>query len=43
MWAGQAPLGRAMPAGELTQTLAVEALKQMRALAASSAERIKPG
>jgi nitronate monooxygenase len=38
MWAGQAAsLGRAMPAGELTKTLAAEALKQMRALAPSSA------
>jgi nitronate monooxygenase len=37
MWAGQAAsLGRAMPAGELTKTLAAEALKHMRALASSS-------
>jgi nitronate monooxygenase len=33
MWAGQAAsLGRAMPAGELTRTLAQEALARMRAL-----------
>jgi nitronate monooxygenase len=33
MWAGQAAaLGRAMPAGELTRTLAAEALERMRAL-----------
>jgi nitronate monooxygenase len=38
MWAGQAAsLGRAMPAGELTRTLAAEALERMRALAASKA------
>lgn len=38
MWAGQAAsLGRAMPAGELTKTLAAEALMHMRALASSSA------
>src|SRR5258706_322510 len=37
MWAGQAAsLGRAMPAGELTKTLAAEALKHMRELASSS-------
>jgi nitronate monooxygenase len=36
MWAGQAAaLGRAMPAGQLTKTLAAEALKQMGALAMS--------
>jgi nitronate monooxygenase len=36
MWAGQAAsLGRAMPAGQLTKTLAAEALERMRALAAS--------
>ena len=36
MWAGQAAsLGRAMPAGELTKTLAAEAFKHMRALASS--------
>ena len=34
MWAGQAAsLGRAMPAGELTRTLAAEALARMRSLA----------
>ena len=34
MWAGQAAgLGRAMPAAELTRTLAAEALERMRALA----------
>jgi nitronate monooxygenase len=34
MWAGQAAgLGRTMPAGELTKTLAAEALEHMRALA----------
>jgi nitronate monooxygenase len=34
MWAGQAaPLGRAMPAGELTRKLAQEALERMGALA----------
>ncbi len=33
LWAGQAaPLGRAMPAGELTRTLAQEALARMRGL-----------
>ncbi len=33
MWAGQAAgLGRALPAGELTRTLAAEALERMRAL-----------
>jgi nitronate monooxygenase len=33
MWAGQAAgLGRALPAGELTRTLAAEALKRMRAV-----------
>ena len=33
MWAGQAAsLGRAMPAGELTKTLAAEALERLRAL-----------
>jgi nitronate monooxygenase len=33
LWAGQAaPLGRAMPAGELTRKLADEALERMRAL-----------
>jgi nitronate monooxygenase len=38
MWAGQAAsLGRAMPAGELTKTLAAEALMHMRALTSSSA------
>ena len=38
MWAGQAAsLGRAMPAGQLTKTLAAEALEKMRALAGSSA------
>jgi hypothetical protein len=37
MWAGQAAsLGRAVPAGELTRALAEDALKHMRALAASS-------
>jgi nitronate monooxygenase len=39
MWAGQAAaLGRAMPAGQLTRTLAAEALEHMRALAASTSE-----
>jgi nitronate monooxygenase len=39
MWAGQAAaLGRAMPAGQLTKTLATEALEHMRALAASTSE-----
>src|SRR6266480_2479338 len=39
MWAGQAAaLGRAMPAGQLTKTLAAEALEHMRALAASTSE-----
>ena len=34
MWAGQAAsLGRALPAGELTRTLAAEALERMRGLA----------
>ena len=34
MWAGQAaPLGRALPAGELTRSLAQEALERMRGLA----------
>ena len=34
MWSGQsASLGRAMPAGELTRRLAVEALERMRGLA----------
>jgi nitronate monooxygenase len=34
LWAGQAaPLGRALPAGELTRALAQEALHQMRRLA----------
>jgi nitronate monooxygenase len=34
MWAGQAAaLGRAMPAGQLTKTLAAEALERMRVLA----------
>ncbi len=38
MWAGQAAsLGRAMPAGQLTKTLAAEALEKMRALAGSTA------
>jgi nitronate monooxygenase len=38
MWAGQAAsLGRAMPAGELTRTLAAEALERLRALATSKA------
>jgi len=33
LWAGQAAaLGRALPAGELTRTLAAEALERMRAL-----------
>jgi nitronate monooxygenase len=36
MWAGQAAsLGREMPAGQLTKTLAAEALERMRALALS--------
>jgi nitronate monooxygenase len=36
MWAGQAAaLGRAMPAGQLTKTLAAEALERMGALATS--------
>jgi nitronate monooxygenase len=36
LWAGQAAsLGRAMPAGELTRTLAAEALARMRALGAA--------
>jgi nitronate monooxygenase len=40
MWAGQAAaLGRAMPAGQLTKTLAAEALEHMRALAASTVSR----
>jgi nitronate monooxygenase len=39
MWAGQAAaLGRAMPAGQLTKTLAAEALEHMRALTASTNE-----
>ncbi len=39
MWAGQAAaLGRAMPAGQLTKTLAAEALEHLRALAASTSE-----
>jgi nitronate monooxygenase len=34
LWAGQAAaLGRAMPAGKLTRTLAAEALERMRRLA----------
>ena len=38
MWAGQAAsLGRAMPAMQLTKTLAAEALERLRALAASKA------
>ena len=38
MWAGQAAsLGRAMPAGELTRTLAAEALARMRALTETNA------
>ena len=38
MWAGQAAsLGRAMPAGDLTRTLAAEALERLRALATSKA------
>ena len=35
LWSGQAgPLGRAMPAGELTKRLAEEALKRLRDLQA---------
>jgi len=37
MWAGQAArLGRALPAGELTRTLAAEALERMRGLATAA-------
>src|SRR5262249_27638318 len=37
LWAGQAaPLGRALPAGELTRRLAEEALAQMRRLGTAS-------
>jgi len=40
MWAGQAAsLGRAMPAAELTKTLAAEALDLMRGLGSGSARR----
>jgi nitronate monooxygenase len=39
MWAGQAAsLGRAMPAGELTRTLAAEALAHMRALGVAASQ-----
>jgi nitronate monooxygenase len=38
LWAGQgAPLGRARPAGELTRTLASEALERLRAIAPAPA------
>ena len=38
LWAGQAAaLGRAMPAGALTRTLAAEAVRRLRALGASAA------
>jgi nitronate monooxygenase len=40
MWAGQAAaLGRAMPAGELTRTLAQGALDRMRELGTGSGAR----
>jgi nitronate monooxygenase len=43
MWAGQAAaLGRAMPAGQLTKTLAAEALKQMTALTSSKTDGAMP-
>jgi nitronate monooxygenase len=39
MWAGQgAPLGRALPAGELTKKLAAEALAHLRALGAAASK-----
>jgi nitronate monooxygenase len=39
MWAGQAAsLGRALPAGELTKRLAVEALERLRALGVASSK-----
>ena len=38
LWAGQAaPLGRAMPAGELTRTLAAETVRHLRTLAGAAA------